>query len=184
MKVYVTFMKKLKFSILLPFLISFSHFGPLDYVQAQSVSKKYNTFQNSQWMLAHAGSVGVVKLRMKSMKVIGAEIKIIGKMVRGKNPFDGSKIAKASERIAGHGRQSLKLFVRNIQGETSRASPQIWKDWEGFTRAMNTMVQSATEVAEAGRAGNVVAVKTAYRALGKSCAGCHRSYRMSKNRRR
>ena len=83
-------MKKLKFSILLPFLISFSHFGPLDYVQAQSVSKKYNTFQNSQWMLAHAGSVGVVKLRMKSMKVIGAEIKIIGKMLRGKIPFDGS----------------------------------------------------------------------------------------------
>ena len=177
-------MKQLKFSILLPFLTLFTHFGPLDYVQAQSVSKENNSFQDSQWMLAHAGSVGVVKLRMTSMKMIGAEIKVIGKMIRGKNPFDGSKIATASERIVGHGRQSLKLFVRNIPGGTSRASPQIWKDWEGFTRAMNTMIRSATVVAEAGRAGNMVAVKTAYRTLGKSCAGCHRNYRMSKNRRR
>ena len=135
-------------------------------------------------MIAHEGATGVVKMRMDRMEAMGAQMKLISAMVRGKKRFDGSKIAAASEKIADHGRKSSKLFPKGSWKKPTQALPKVWKDWRGFTRAMNSMVRSATVLAEAGRAGNKKRASTAYFALGKSCVACHRTYRFKKKKRR
>ena len=135
-------------------------------------------------VVAHKGATGFVKKRMNRMEAIGAEMKQIGAMVRGKKRFDGSKIAAASERIAQHGRKLNRLFPKGSLKKPTQASPKVWKDWRGFTRDMNTMVRSATVLAEAGRAGNKNRARAAYIALGKSCIACHRTYRLKKKKHR
>ena len=151
---------------------------------AQSISEKSVLFSSNKLIVAHKGATGVIQMRMDHMKAIGAEIKKIGAMIRGKRPFDGSQIAAASERIIGYGYKFNGLFPEGTWKEPSQASQKIWKDWSGFTLAMNKMVRAATILAESGRAGNVSQGKASYRALGKSCSGCHRVYRVKKNRRR
>jgi cytochrome c556 len=135
-------------------------------------------------VIAHKGATGVVKMRMDRMEAMGAQMKLISAMVRGKKRFDGSKIAAASEKIADHGRKSGKLFPKGSWKKPTQALPNVWKDWRGFMRSMNTMVRSATVLAEAGRAGNKKRASTAYFALGKSCVACHRNYRFKKKKRR
>lgn len=151
-------------------------------VHAQSKDGRNVVFPSNELVIAHKGATGVIRTRMDHMKAMGTEIKKIGTMIRGKRPFDGSQIAAASERIIGHGHKFNGLFPEGTWKEPSRASLKIWKDWGSFTLAMNKMVRAATILAESGRAGNSSQVKAAYRALGKSCSGCHRIYRVKKKR--
>ena len=153
-------------------------------IHAQSIGEENVKFSSNKLIVAHQDATGVIKMRMDNMKSIGAEIKKIGAMIRGKRPFDGSQIAAASERIIGYGYKFKKLFPEGTGKDPSQASQKIWTDWDGFTLAMNKMVRAATILAESGRAGNVGQVKASYRALGKSCGGCHRVYRVKKKRRR
>jgi len=150
----------------------FAVFGALSaashVVYAQSGSIQNGAFPTKDFVIVHKGAMGVVKMRMDRMEAMGAEMKRIGAMVRGKKRFDGSKIAAASEKIADHGRKSSKLFPKGSGEKPTQALPKVWKDWRGFTRAMNSMVRSATVLAEAGRAGNKKRASTAYLALGKS----------------
>ncbi len=152
--------------------------------QAQPGAAQNSVFPAKNFVIASNGATGVVKMRMDRMKAMGTEMKRIGAMVRGKRRFDGSKIAAASEKIADHGRKSSKLFPKGSWQKPTRALPKIWKDWRGFTRAMNSMVRSATVLAEAGRAGNKGRANTAFIALGKSCGACHRNYRVKKKKSR
>jgi cytochrome c556 len=151
---------------------------------AQSSAPQNGAFPTKNIVIAHEGATGVVKMRMDRMEAMGAQMKLISAMVRGKKRFDGSKIAAASEKIADHGRKSSKLFPKGSWKKPTQALPKVWKDWRGFTRAMNSMVRSATVLAEAGRAGNKKRASTAYFALGKSCVACHRTYRFKKKKRR
>ncbi len=153
-------------------------------VRVQSGATNIDVFSAIEIVVAHKGATGFVKKRMDRMEAIGAEMKLIGAMVRGKKRFDGSKIAAASERIARHGRKMNKLFPKGSWKKPTHALPKVWKDWRGFTRAMNTMVRSATVLAEAGRAGNKKRARAAHIALGKSCIGCHRTYRLKKKKHR
>jgi len=151
---------------------------------AQSSAIQNGAFPTKNILIAHKDATGIVKMRMDRMEAMGTEMKRISAIVRGKKRFDGSKIAAASEKIAEHGRKSSRLFPKGSGKKPTRASPKIWKDWRGFTRAMNAMVRSATVLAEAGRAGNKKRASNAYFALGKSCMACHRNYRFKKKKRR
>ena len=151
-------------------------------IHAQSLNEKNVLFSSKELVVAHKGATGVIQMRMDHMKAMGSEIKRIGAMIRGKRPFDGSQISAASERIIGHGHKFNGLFPEGTWNKPSRASQKVWKDWGGFTLAMNKMVRAATILAESGRAGNGNQVKAAFRGLGKSCSGCHRVYRVKKKR--
>ena len=164
------------------FLLALSAGSHLAHAQSNAIENA--AFLTNNIVIAHEGAAVVVKMRMDRMEAMGSQMKLISAMVRGKKRFDGSKIAAASEKIADHGRKSSRLFPKGSGGKPTQASPEVWKDWQGFTRAMNSMVRSATVLAEAGRAGSKKHASTAYFALGKSCLACHRNYRLKKKKRR
>jgi cytochrome c556 len=168
--------------VLFAFLLALSAGSNL--AHAQSSAMQNGVFPTKNITIVHKGATGIVKMRMDRMEEMGVQMKLIGAMVRGKKRFDGSKIAAASEKIAEHGRKSSRLFPKGSWKKPTQALPKIWKDWRGFTRAMNSMVRSATVLAETGRAGNKKRASTAYFALGKSCVACHRNYRFKKKKRR
>lgn len=132
--------------------------------------------------IAHDGAKGIVKERMDVMKSIGAAMKTIGKAVRGEEPFDGQKIEEAAARIAKHGARIADLFPASSQAKVSEASPKIWRDFAGFRAGADRLVSAANDVERTSRSQDVVAVKTAFRALGKTCGGCHKQYRIKKKR--
>ena len=133
-------------------------------------------------VFAHEGAKGIVKERMDVMKSIGAAMKTIGKTIRGDTPFVGQEIEKAAAGIARHGARISQLFPAGSHDRVSEASPRIWQDFAGFHASAEKMVATAREVEAAGRSNDLTAVKTGFRALGKTCGSCHKQYRIKKKR--
>ena len=128
-------------------------------------------------LYAHTGATGVVKQRMDMMTDIARQMKTISAIARGKAAFDGGSIAAAAERVADHGKHMPMLFPKDSLKSPSEATARIWQDWEMFVAAATTMQKVAVSLAAAGRAGDEAAVKSGFRALGKTCSTCHKDYR-------
>lgn len=126
--------------------------------------------------LAHTGVKNpAVKARMESMKRIGADMKVIGEMVKGKAPVnvDAARIAAAS--IARSAAETPALFEANEDDPKSEALPAIWSDFDDFTTKsvdLETVAQSlSTSITEAGD------LAPALEMLGETCRACHKLYR-------
>ena len=72
------------------------------------------------------------------------------------------------------------LFPKDSLQAPTEATARIWQDWDGFATSATNMQKVATSLAAAGRAGDEDAVKSGFRALGKTCSTCHKDYREKK----
>lgn len=75
------------------------------------------------------------------------------------------------------------LFPKGSGHGVSEASPEIWRDWDGFKNSADRMVAALRDLEKAGRANDAAAVKAAYRALGRTCGSCHKLFRIEKKER-
>ena len=132
--------------------------------------------------IAHMGAKGVVKERMEMMKFIGKAMKSMGRMARGKAPLDPAIVVKSAGEIADHGQRITILFPKGSGHGVSEASPRIWEDPNGFRKGADRLVQAARILQSAAKSNDVAAIKTSLRALGKSCGGCHKQFRIKKKK--
>jgi cytochrome c556 len=62
------------------------------------------------------------------------------------------------------------------QGETD-ALPDIWLDFEGFTQKLEALRKASRSLSEAAAGGDKEAMGDALGKTGKSCKGCHDSFK-------
>jgi cytochrome c556 len=74
----------------------------------------------------------------------------------------------------------LVFFPPGSVSENSRAKPEIWSNWEEFSKHPDNVKKAAQELATAAKAQDHEAVKIKFKALGEACKGCHRSFRSPK----
>ena len=131
---------------------------------------------------AHMGATGIVKERMELMKSIGKAMKSIRKMADETAPLESAKVAGAAQEIADHGARIVALFPRGSAGRVSEASQKIWQDPAGFRRYADSMVTTADDLVAAAKANDREKIKSAYRALGRTCGNCHDDFRIKKRK--
>ena len=115
------------------------------------------------------------------MSIIALETGPLFAMAKGDVPYDAEAAAARAAHLDALARYDFgRLFAEGTSeadrpGET-RALAAIWDDGEGFDRAWADM-QAATAVlaAEAGKGRE--ALVAAATALGRTCGGCHRTFR-------
>lgn len=132
--------------------------------------------------IAHMGAKGIVKERMEVMMAIGKAMKSMSSMARGKTPMNAANVAASAGEVAAHGKRIVALFPEGSGGGVSEATPEIWQDPDGFRRSADELVSAAEALRVAAASTDTDAIKTAFRALGKTCGGCHRKYRVKKKR--
>lgn len=123
---------------------------------------------------AHSGATGIVKKRMETMKDVGAVMKELGAMVKGDARFDASMVARRAGDLKVHAANMPALFPEGSIHGPSEALPQIWKDFEGFSRIASDLESAATELSSVTEA---TALPAALGAAGKTCKACHSDYR-------
>ena len=124
--------------------------------------------------LAHSGATGIVKKRMETMKDVGAVMKELGAMVKGDANFDASTVARRAGDLKIHAANMPALFPEGSIHGPSEALPQIWKDFEGFSRIASDLESAATTLSTVTEA---TALPAALGAAGKICKACHSDYR-------
>ncbi|MGE3248080.1 MAG: cytochrome c [Beijerinckiaceae bacterium] len=130
---------------------------------------------------AHQGAKGVVKQRMDLMKDISKDLKSVLQMVNGQKAFDGKSVAAAALAIANHAGQIPKLFPKGSSGHPSEATPDVWKDWNGFVKQADDMKAAAAALAASARTASKTAdIVPAFKSVAETCSSCHSKFRMKK----
>jgi cytochrome c556 len=121
-----------------------------------------------------------VKERRDLMKkTVAPNAKLGGQMVKGTEPFDAAKAAKAMNAINSVPDKYVTLFPKGSQHGAvpdSQALPKIWEDFDGF-KALAAKLKDASANAAGAAAQGKPAFTTAFNEMTKVCKDCHETYR-------
>lgn len=135
----------------------------------------------SGFAFAHTGAKGIVKERMDAMSDIASQMKTIGAMLQGKEPFNGERAAKSAGAIKAHASGMLKLFPKGSNKHPSEALPAIWADWATFETMNSDLANKASAFAEMASSVKAASeLRNAFQGLAATCKSCHQKFRQPK----
>lgn len=114
-----------------------------------------------------------VKAWMHAMMQAGQASKTLGNMAKGTTPFDAVQAAEAKSVLIDVSVAIPELYEVKSEDPVSEALPAIWEDYSDFTAQAEAM-QTASENLDVASAATL---QQGIRTLGRTCGGCHRSYR-------
>ncbi|MDF1721419.1 MAG: cytochrome c [Minwuia sp.] len=124
---------------------------------------------------AFAGAHGSMSdKRVASMKEIGGAMKAISDVAKGNAEASDATVA-AAMKINTLSQQVPSWFPEG-SGEY-RAKANIWTDWAGFKAANDKFVAASADLVEATKTMDAGKIGAALGATGKTCGGCHETYR-------
>jgi cytochrome c556 len=115
-----------------------------------------------------------VKARMELMGVIAMNTKVLGDMAGGKTAFDAAAAEAAKAAMVAASAEIPARFEAQATDPVSEAKPEIWSNWDAFTKNAGALNAAATAL----DASSVDGVKAGMGAIGGSCKDCHTSFRM------
>ncbi len=127
--------------------------------------------------LAHQGVKDPhVKARMHAMGDIAAATKTLGAMAKGQIPFESTMAADARNSLIAISLELPGLFEINAVDRVSEAKPDIWDNFPDFVVQADAMKTAAQNL----DVTSVTTLREGVRAVGASCGGCHKAYRVSR----
>ncbi len=127
-------------------------------------------------LLAHEGVKNPdVMARMHGMKTIAENMKVVGDMVKGTQPFDAAAAGAAMAGVAEAAGQTPALFTPQEDDPKSEALPAIWENFDDFTSKSQEMERIAAQLSTSIE--TFEDAQAAMVALGETCKACHSRYR-------
>ena len=127
--------------------------------------------------VAQAKPETLVKQRQAAMTLIGKYWGPLGGMAQGKVPYDANVVARNAGFLDALSKMPWDGFHPSTQGEKTAALPEIWKDEAKFKAAQEFLQGNIAKLVSTTRGGDEGAVKAALGDVGKSCGGCHNTFR-------
>ena len=119
----------------------------------------------------------LVKQRQSAMTLVGKYWGPLGGMAAGRVPFDAAVVARNAGYLEVLSKLPWDGFDASTQNEKSAALPEIWKEPAKFKAAADTMQAEIGKLVAAAKGGNEAAIKAALGDTGKTCGGCHNTFR-------
>jgi cytochrome c556 len=117
------------------------------------------------------------------MKGNGKNAGALAAMVKGEKPYDQATVDTALAQFEDTAKKLPTLFPESIKGLKAEgdysSSPKIWEDKAGFDTHIATFAKAVMDAK--GSVRDLDALKAALPVIGKSCGGCHETYRIKKN---
>lgn len=119
-----------------------------------------------------------VEERERLMKAFKKDTGVMGKMVKGEQPFDAAAFKAAAESLNANADKPWAHYTEASSKEKSEAKPEVWSKAAEFKQEADKFVAAVAALnTAAASAGNVDAVKAAFGDVGQSCKSCHDSFR-------
>ena len=116
-----------------------------------------------------------VKERMMLMKEMAGNTKIIGQMLKGKTAFDSNQVKLALERLSALSLETPKVFTINATDPKSEAMPNIWDEFDEFTKLSKDLAE--TSIVLANSVATIEDLRPALKKVSSGCKACHSRYR-------
>ena len=116
-----------------------------------------------------------------TMKATGRAMgAVLGPMVKGEKPYDQAAVDTALTQLADTAKKLPTMFPESIKGLKVEgdysSSPKIWEDKAGFDAAIATFAKAVTDAKASVK--DLDTLKAAFPGIGKSCGGCHETFRV------
>jgi len=124
---------------------------------------------------ARADNQDVIDYRQYIMNTLNEQAAALGEILSGAIPDDN--VVSHIDALALTAGTALKAFVPKVPGGEAR--PEVWSQWDDFSKRMNEFAQQTASMAKVAHAqGKEAALAKVMDAL--SCKKCHDSYRREK----
>jgi len=114
------------------------------------------------------------------MKSNGRNAGILAAMVKGEKPYDQAAVDAALTQLDETARKLPTMFPESVKGLKAEgdysASPKIWEDKAGFDAHIATFAKAVTDAKASVK--DLDTLKVSLPVIGKSCGGCHETYRL------
>ena len=121
-----------------------------------------------------------VKVAQDQMKGNGKNAGALAAMVKGEKPYDQATVDTAIAQFEDTAKKLPTLFPESTKGLKPEgdyyASPKVWEDKAGFDEHVASFAKAVSDAK--GKIKDLDTLKAALPVIGKSCGGCHETYRV------
>ncbi len=118
-----------------------------------------------------------IKYRQSVMKALAGHMGALAPLVKGQIDAK-SHLPGHANAVAAMGVATKDLFPKGSDtGAETAALPAIWANPGEFTKAVSAFETASAKFAGVAGGGDMQAIAAAFGELGKSCGGCHQTYR-------
>ena len=119
----------------------------------------------------------LVKQRQAVMTLQGKYFGPMAGMAQGKIPFNKDVIQRNAGYLDNLSRMAWDGFADSTKDVKSAALPAVYTDGAKFKEAASRLENEANKLYQMSRSGDEASIKAQIGAVGKSCGGCHESFR-------
>lgn len=133
----------------------------------------------STMAIAASPAATAVTTRQANFKKMGGAMKVLKDQISSGTISKPQAVA-AAKTLAATGRAQQKLFPNGSgasAGVKTDALPAIWTNRVAFDGQMKAFVAQADKMVVAASSGNLDAVSAQFKAVGGTCASCHKQFR-------
>jgi cytochrome c556 len=122
----------------------------------------------------------LVNQNQTTMKSNGKNAGILAAMVKGEKPYDQAAVDAALTQLNDTAKKLPTMFPASVKGLKPdgdySTSPKIWEDKAGFDAHIATFAKAVADAKASVK--NLDTLKVSLPIIGKSCGGCHETYRL------
>ena len=128
-------------------------------------------------VFAQAKPEQLVKQRQAVMTLQGKYFGPMAAMAQGKAPYNADVVKRNAAYLDNLSRMPWDGFDAGTKDVKSAALPAIYEQTDKFKEAASRLENEAHKLYTVAQSGDEAAVKAQIGAVGKSCGGCHESFR-------
>ena len=131
---------------------------------------------------AQTGAADAIKTRQDAMKAQGGAMRTLTPIVRGEQPWNQQAAVQAATTIHNTSIAIPSVFPQGSGPDAGKtdALPMIWQNWSDFQAKAKALETESTKLLQLAQAGDEAGFKAQFPAVGRSCGGCHETYRVKK----
>ncbi len=119
----------------------------------------------------------LVKQRQAAMILQGKYWGPLGGMAQGKVPYDATVVARNAGFLEALSKMPWDGFAPSTKDVKSAALPAVFTDTAKFKEAQDRLQSEVSKLVAVSKGGAEAAVKAQLVATGKTCGGCHETFR-------
>jgi len=117
-----------------------------------------------------------VKYRQSVMKAVAAHMAATAALVKGEAGAT-AHLPGHADALAAMGAMAKDLFPAGSGGGDTAALPVIWEKPDDFAKVAAAFETASANLASVAGGGDMPAIAAAFGELGRTCAGCHQTFR-------
>lgn len=119
-----------------------------------------------------------IEYRQSAFYMIATNFGDMAAMVKGRKDWDQAQFSQRAQFISQLTMMPEEAFqMKGTDKGDTKARPEIWSDWDGFTAKLNKFQGDMANLAKVSAQGDQRATMKAFGVAAKNCKSCHSDYK-------